>query len=58
MIMALNATCTNISDISRQSILLVEEAGGPGENHQQTLTNFITYCCTPRPERESNPQHQ
>jgi hypothetical protein len=32
-----------MSVILRQSILLVEEAGGPGENHQQTLTNFITY---------------
>ena len=30
----LNATFKNISDISWQSVLLVEETGVPGENHQ------------------------
>ena len=30
----LNATFNNISDISWQSVLLVEETGVPGENHQ------------------------
>jgi hypothetical protein len=29
-----NATFNNISVISWQSVLLVEEAGVPGENHQ------------------------
>jgi len=24
----------------------------------KSLTNFITSCCTPRPDRDSNPQHQ
>jgi hypothetical protein len=31
--MVLNATFNNISVISWQSVLLVEETGGPGENH-------------------------
>ena len=25
---------------------------------RKSLTNFITYCCTPRPDRDSNSQHQ
>jgi len=29
-----NATFYNISVISWRSVLLVEEAGGPGENHR------------------------
>ena len=32
--MVLNATVNNISVISWQSVLLVEETGGPGENHR------------------------
>ena len=39
--MVLNAT-NNISVISQQSLLLVEETGVPGENHQKSLKNFIT----------------
>ena len=31
--MVLNATFSNISDISWRSVLLVEETGGHGENH-------------------------
>jgi hypothetical protein len=31
---AFNATFNNISAISWHSVLLVEETGGPGENHQ------------------------
>jgi len=31
--MVFNATFNNISIISRRSVLLVEETGGPGENH-------------------------
>jgi hypothetical protein len=30
----LNATFNNISVISWRSVLLVEETGGPGENHR------------------------
>jgi hypothetical protein len=54
--MVFNATFNNISAISWRSVLFVEETGGPGENHN-SLTNFITQCCTPRPEWESYP-HQ
>jgi len=47
--MVFNATFNNISVISWRSILLVEETGVPGENHQpaashwQTLSHFIAY---------------
>ena len=33
-VMVLNATLSNISVISWRSVLLVEETGGPGENHR------------------------
>jgi hypothetical protein len=39
-LMLFNTTFNNISVISWLSVLLVEEAGGPGENHR--LTNFLT----------------
>jgi hypothetical protein len=39
ILMVLNATYNNISVISWQSILLVEENGGPGENHRPTANN-------------------
>jgi hypothetical protein len=32
---------TPLSTIFQQTVLLVEETGGPRENHQSTLTNFI-----------------
>jgi hypothetical protein len=32
-LMVLTAPFNNISAISRRSVLLVEETGGPGENH-------------------------
>jgi hypothetical protein len=32
-LMVFNATFNNILAISWQSVLLVEETGGPGENH-------------------------
>ena len=32
-LMVFNATFNNISVISWRSVLLVEETGGPGENH-------------------------
>ena len=39
--MVFNATFNNISDISWRSVLLVEETGGPGENHPYMF--FATY---------------
>jgi hypothetical protein len=33
-VMVFNATFNNISTISLLSVLLVEETGGPGENHR------------------------
>ena len=46
-VMVFNATFNNISVISWQLVLLVEENGVPGENHRPTclksLINFITY---------------
>jgi hypothetical protein len=43
LVMVFNATFNNISAISWQSVLLVEETGVPGENHcAESLTNFIT----------------
>jgi hypothetical protein len=42
-LMVFNATFNNISVISWRSILLVEETGGPGENHQPvTRTHNIS----------------
>jgi hypothetical protein len=37
--MVLNATFNNISVISWQPVLLVEETGGPGENHQPVVSH-------------------
>jgi hypothetical protein len=59
--MVFNATFNNISVTSWRSVLLVEGAGVPGENHRpvashcQTLsTNVVS--STPRHERGSNSQ--
>ena len=46
--MVLNATFNNISAISWWSVLLVEETGVPGENHQPIASQChinVTYCC-------------
>jgi hypothetical protein len=40
--MVFNAICSNISVISWQSVLLVEETGGPGENHQPVASHWQT----------------
>ena len=43
-VMVFDATFNNISAISWQSVLFVEENGVPGENHQPVVslwTNFI-----------------
>jgi hypothetical protein len=37
-----NTTFNNISVISQQSVLLVEETGVPTENQTKSQTNFIT----------------
>jgi hypothetical protein len=42
MVMVFSATFNNISVISWQSVLLVEETGVPGENHRPAAANFIT----------------
>ena len=42
MIMVFNATLNNISVISRSSVLLVEETGGPGENHRPIASHGQT----------------
>jgi hypothetical protein len=37
-----NATFNNIQVISRKSVLLVEETGGPGENHRPVVSHWQT----------------
>ena len=37
--MVINTTFNNIAVISWQSILLVEETGGPGENHRPVASD-------------------
>ena len=50
-VMVFNATFNNISVISWRSVLLVEETGIPGENHQpvashrQTLSHNVSSTC-------------
>jgi len=39
LLMVFNATFNNISVISWQSVLLVEETGGPGGNHQPSASH-------------------
>ena len=57
--MVLNATFNNISVILWRSVLLVEEAGVPGEkhrhdaSHRQTLSHNVV-SSAPRHERGSN----
>ena len=47
--MVFNATFSNISVISLMSVLMVEETGVPGENHQsvashwQTLSHYVVH---------------
>jgi hypothetical protein len=48
-LMVFNATFNNISVISWRLVLLVEETGGPGENHRpvashrQTLSHHVVH---------------
>jgi hypothetical protein len=50
-VMVFNSTFNIISVISCWSVLLEEETGGPGENHWSVAS-------TPRPDQDSNSQHQ
>ena len=59
--MVFNATFINISVISWRSVLLVEETGGPREKHILATShgqNVSHNVGTPRPDRDSNSQHQ
>jgi len=61
-LMVFNATLNNISVISWRSVLLMEETGGPGENHRpvashcNTLSHNVVWT-TPCHERDLN-SHQ
>jgi len=59
--MVFNATFNNISVISWWSVLLVEETGGPGENHQPVISHWQTFShnvvsSTPRLRWDSKSQ--
>ena len=41
-LMVFNATFNNMSVISWRSVLLVEETGGPGENHRPVASHLQT----------------
>jgi len=41
-LMVFNATFNNISVISWRSVLLVEETGGPGDNHRPAASHSQT----------------
>jgi hypothetical protein len=44
-LMVLNAIFNNISVISWQSVLLVEETGGPEENQRPVASHWRFYIC-------------
>jgi hypothetical protein len=44
-VVVFNATFNNISVISRRSVVLVEEAGDPGENHIHCILIFFFFLC-------------
>jgi hypothetical protein len=57
--MVFNATFNNISVISWRSVLLVEEPGGPGENHRPVESHWQTLShngvsSTPPHKQDSN----
>ena len=55
--MVFNATFNNISIISWRSVLLVEETGVPGENHQVVVSHWQTLSHNVvSPEWDSNSQ--
>jgi hypothetical protein len=53
--MMFSATFNNITVISWRAVLLVQETGIPGENHQQILLHNVVLS-TPHHERNSNSQ--
>ena len=56
-LMVFNTTFNNISVILWWSVSLMEETGGPGENHLSKVTDKLdrfALCCTPHPGRDSN----
>jgi hypothetical protein len=61
--MVFNATFNNISAISWGSVILVEETGGPGENHRpvashwQTLSHNVTLSGIRRTHNFSGDRH-
>jgi len=60
-VMVFNAIFNNISVISWQSVLLVEETGVPGENHRPVTSHWQAsslnvVSSTHRHERDSNSQ--
>ena len=59
--MVFNAIFNNISVMSRQSVLLVEETRVPGENHQPVANHWQTYhivlCPVQLAKWDSNSQH-
>ena len=61
-VMVCNTNLNNISVISWLSVLLVEETGGPGENHRPVASywplSHNVVSITPRHERDSNSQLQ
>ena len=58
-LMLFNTTFNNILVISWRSVLLVEETGGPGENHQSVASHWQTLShSVVHPDRDSNSQHQ
>jgi hypothetical protein len=57
--MVINATFNCILVISRQSVLLVEETGIPGENHRPAVSHWQTLShnvvsSTPHHKRDSS----
>ena len=59
--MVFNATVNNISAILWRSVLLVDEAEVPGENHRPAASHWQTLLhdavsISPRHERDSNSQ--
>jgi hypothetical protein len=49
--MVLNTTFNNISVISGQSVLLVNETGGPGENHVPVAKSSVLVPASQCPEK-------
>jgi hypothetical protein len=55
--MVFNATFNNISAISWRSVLLVEEIGGPEENHRPVASHWQTFSIVIKNDRILNFMH-